>query len=67
VRFSSPAATQNADNEPMMTNHDTDLTKEILRDISQAIFYRYSLTDEQVQIVLDLIDAEAKRHGIVYE
>jgi hypothetical protein len=39
--------------EPMMTNHDTNhdtnLTKDILRYISQAIYYRYSLTDEQVQ------------------
>jgi regulator of sigma D len=51
----------------MMTNHDTNLTKDILRDISQAIYYRYSLNDAQVQIVLDLIDAEEKRHGITYE
>jgi hypothetical protein len=33
----------------MMTNHDAELTKDILRDISQAIYYRYSLTDAQVQ------------------
>jgi hypothetical protein len=32
-----------------MTNHDTDLTKDILREISQAIYYRYSSTDAQVQ------------------
>ena len=32
-----------------MTNHDTELTKDILRYISQAINYRYSLTDAQVQ------------------
>jgi len=30
-----------------MTNHGTNLTKDILRDISQAIYYRYSLTDAQ--------------------
>jgi hypothetical protein len=32
-----------------MTNHDTDPTKDILREISQAIYCHYSLTDAQVQ------------------